>query len=54
MLRVKRIDEISFYCKLKGKKRYFCGLIMGTSINCRERLEYKAAGAQKPECTQST
>ena len=24
---------------------------MGTSIDCRERLEYKAGGAQKPECT---
>ena len=24
---------------------------MGISINCRERLEYKADGAQKPECT---
>ena len=24
---------------------------MGTSINCREHREYKADGAQKPECT---
>ena len=28
------------------------GTVMGTSIYCRER--YKADGAQKPECTQST
>ena len=25
--------------------------LKGTSINCRERLEYKADRAQKPECT---
>ena len=30
------------------------GAVKGTSIYCRERLEYKADGAQKPECTQST
>ena len=29
-------------------------VLKDTSINCRERLEYKADGAQKPECTQST
>ncbi len=27
---------------------------MGTSINCLERAEDKADGAQKPECTEST
>lgn len=25
-------------------------VLQGTSINCRERLEYEANGAQKPEC----
>ena len=29
-------------------------LFKGTSINCHERHEYEADGAQKPECTQST
>ncbi len=28
--------------------------LQGTAINCRERLEYEANGAQKPECTVST
>jgi len=27
---------------------------MNASINCSERPEYEAEGAQKPECTQST
>ena len=35
-----------------SSKNFFFGLhLKSTSINCRKRLEYKADGAQKPECT---
>lgn len=27
-----------------------CCFLLGASMNCYERLEYKAEGAQKPEC----
>ena len=37
-----------------GNCCFFRVTIKGTSINCRECLEYEANGAQKPECTQGT